>query len=78
MRVAATACPSPTCSSSGTTTPWCSTTAVRLLCVVLVSCWIVLDRPALGLPDSPDLSVQGKLTSAYHCFTLSEPRVKRV
>ncbi|RLU23171.1 hypothetical protein DMN91_005449 [Ooceraea biroi] len=59
MRVAATACPSPTCSSSGTTTPWCSTTTVRLLCVVLVSCWIVLDRPALGLPDSPDLSVQG-------------------
>ncbi|XP_012225333.1 uncharacterized protein jus isoform X2 [Linepithema humile] len=58
MRVAATTCPLPTCSSSGTTP--CSTIAVRLLYVLLVSSWIILDQPVLGLPDSvEDLSGRG-------------------
>lgn len=48
MSVAAT-----TYSTSGTNS-WCRTTAVRLLCVVLVSSWI-LDQPVLGLSDPSEL-----------------------
>ncbi|KYQ46439.1 hypothetical protein ALC60_14535 [Trachymyrmex zeteki] len=55
MSVAATTCPSPTYPTSGTN-PWCSTTAVRLFCVVLVSSWIILDQPALGLPNPSELT----------------------
>ncbi|XP_072761669.1 uncharacterized protein Jus isoform X2 [Anoplolepis gracilipes] len=54
MRVAATACSSPMCPSSRITL-WYNATIVRLLCVILVSCWIILDQPALGLPD-PELT----------------------
>ncbi|XP_018341067.1 PREDICTED: uncharacterized protein LOC108747789 isoform X3 [Trachymyrmex septentrionalis] len=55
MSVAAITCPSPTYPTSGTN-PWCSTTAVRLLCVVLVFSWIILDQPALGLPNPSELT----------------------
>ncbi|XP_011863255.1 PREDICTED: uncharacterized protein LOC105559514 isoform X2 [Vollenhovia emeryi] len=57
MSVAATICPSPTYPTSGTN-PCCTTTtaAVRLLCVVLVSSWIILDQPALGLPGPSELT----------------------
>lgn len=54
MSVAAITCPSPTYPTSGTNP--CSTTAVRLLCVVLVSSWIILDQPALGLPNPSELT----------------------
>ncbi|TGZ39036.1 uncharacterized protein Jus isoform X1 [Temnothorax longispinosus] len=61
MSVAATICPSPAYPTSGTN-PWCSTTAARLLCVVLVSSWIILDQPALGLPDRSELTTAGDLS----------------
>ncbi|XP_077267099.1 EB domain-containing julius seizure protein isoform X2 [Temnothorax americanus] len=61
MSVAATICPSPAYPTSGTN-PWCSTTAARLLCVVLVSSWIILDQPALGLPDPSKLTTAGDLS----------------
>ncbi|XP_011158112.1 uncharacterized protein LOC105194740 isoform X2 [Solenopsis invicta] len=50
MSVATTTCSSPAYPTSGTNS-CCGITAVRLLCVVLLSTWIILDRPALGLPD---------------------------
>ncbi|KAM0728865.1 hypothetical protein ACS0PU_004219 [Formica fusca] len=60
MRVAATASLSPMCSSSRTTL-WYNATIVRLLCVILVSCWIILDQPALGLPN-PELTTMEDLS----------------
>ncbi|XP_070157155.1 uncharacterized protein Jus isoform X2 [Polyergus mexicanus] len=60
MRVAATASLSPMCSSSRTL--WYNATIVRLLCVILVSCWIILDQPALGLPN-PELTTMEDLSS---------------
>ncbi|XP_020282207.1 uncharacterized protein LOC109853981 [Pseudomyrmex gracilis] len=54
MRVAATACPSPTC--SGTCTPWCSSTAARLLCVVVVTCWFLFEQPVSAFPDPSELT----------------------
>jgi len=66
MSVAAITCPSPTYPTSGTN-PWCSTTAVRLLCVVLVFSWIILDQPALGLPNPSELTtVEGKTFKYFH------------
>ncbi|XP_050454333.1 uncharacterized protein LOC126853005 isoform X2 [Cataglyphis hispanica] len=53
MRVAVTASPSLMCSSSRITL-WYNA-IVRLLCVILVSCWIIFDQPVLGLPD-PELT----------------------
>ncbi|XP_032680408.1 uncharacterized protein LOC116848428 isoform X2 [Odontomachus brunneus] len=70
MRVAATACPSPTCpsttcpsssSSSSGNLRRCRPIDLRLLCIVLVS-WIILDRPALGLPDPPELTTAEDLS----------------
>ncbi|XP_014468951.1 PREDICTED: uncharacterized protein LOC106741432 isoform X2 [Dinoponera quadriceps] len=66
MRVAATACPtcpSTTCPSSppSGTLRRCRPIALRLLCVVFAS-WIILDRPALGLPDPPELTTAEDLS----------------
>ncbi|KAL0132073.1 hypothetical protein PUN28_000089 [Cardiocondyla obscurior] len=61
MSITVAICPSPAYPTSGTN-PWCSTTAVRLLCVVLVSSWIILDQPALGLPDSSKLTTAESLS----------------
>ncbi|XP_012522078.1 uncharacterized protein LOC105828349 isoform X2 [Monomorium pharaonis] len=62
MSVVAPTCTSPTYPTSGTN-PWCSTTApIRLLCVVLVSSWIILDQPVLGLPDPSELTTPEDLS----------------
>ncbi|XP_011137939.1 uncharacterized protein LOC105182301 isoform X2 [Harpegnathos saltator] len=65
MRVAATACPSPTyspsSSSSSGTLRRCRPIALRLFCAVLVF-WIILDRPALGLPDPSELTTAEDLS----------------
>ncbi|XP_025265912.1 uncharacterized protein LOC105254178 isoform X3 [Camponotus floridanus] len=60
MRVAATAFPLSMYSSSRTTL-WYNATIVRLPCVFLVSCWIILAQLAFGLPD-PELTTMEDLS----------------